>query len=287
MVTIANELLQARIHPHGAELQSLYHKAHNIEYMWSGDPVWWGKYSPVLFPIVGQLRNNSYTWQGKAYTLPRHGFARDNTFIVESASDASAVFALHSSEATKAVYPFDFIFRLRYTLSGDTLAVSYEVTHTGDGDMLFSVGGHPAFAVPRIQGTAYEDYFIAFSKAETAPRWLINNGLIDAPSDLLQDATQLPLTQELFYKDALVFKHLQSQEISLLSRTTPHGLTMDISAFPYLGIWAAKDAPFVCLEPWQGIADAVDHNGLLEEKEGIIRLPAGETKSYSWQLKCF
>jgi galactose mutarotase-like enzyme len=287
MVTIGNELLQARIHPRGAELQSLYHKEYGVEYMWSGDPAWWGKHSPVLFPIVGQLRNNSYTWQGKQYSLPRHGFARDNDFIVEPADETSAVFALHSSDATRAVYPFDFIFRLRYALNEDVLTVSYEVTNTGSSDMYFSVGGHPAFAVPRIQGTAYEDYFIEFSKTETAPRWLISNNLIDSASDMLKDATRLPLTHELFYRDALVFKNLQSDEISLRSHKTPHGLTMNVSEFPYLGIWAAKDAPFVCLEPWQGIADSVGHNGLLEEKEGMIRLPAGETKIFSWQLTCF
>lgn len=287
MVTIGNELLQARIHPHGAELQSLYHKAHELEYMWSGDPAWWGKFSPVLFPIVGQLRNNTYTWQGKEYTLPRHGFARETGFVTEAVTETSAVFALYSSETTQAVYPFDFVLRLRYTINEAVITVAYEVTNTGTGDMFFSVGAHPAFAVPLVQGTEYDDYFLEFSEAETAPRWLINNGLIDAPADFLQGSKHIPLTHELFHKDALVFKNLRSGELALRSNKTQHGLSMNISEFPYLGIWAAKDAPFVCLEPWQGIADPVAHNGRLEEKVGIITLQAGEQKTYSWQVVCF
>lgn len=287
MVTIGNELLQVRIHPHGAELQSLYHQQHKIEYMWNGDPAYWGKYSPVLFPIVGQLKDNSYTWQGQTYHLPRHGFAREKDFIIESAGATSAVFALYSSEATKAVYPFDFVLRLRYELEGNSLGVSYEVTNTGMGDMYFSVGGHPAFAVPLEKNKSYSDYFIRFSQKEQAPRWLIADGLIDAATGFLQNEDEIPLTHELFYKDALVFKHLHSKETGIYCNTSKHWLTVNIDGFPYLGIWAAKDAPFVCLEPWAGIADSVHHSGLLEEKEGVMRLPAGSSRTLTWRVNCF
>lgn len=287
MVTIGNDILQARIHPKGAELQSLYHKAYELEYMWSGDAAWWGKYSPILFPIVGQLVNDTYTWQGKDYRLPRHGFARDMVFDLASATASEVVFRLVANETTRAVYPFDFALSVTYTVHENRIRVAYQVDNTAGTELLYSIGAHPAFAVPLVPGTSYSDYFIRFEQPETAPRWLIRDGLIDQPEDLLQATQELPLTHDLFYRDALVFKQLRSHHITLGSNRTPHGLTMNIRDFPYLGIWAAKNAPFVCLEPWQGIADAVTHNGMLEAKEGMIHLDPQQSKTLGWELNCF
>jgi galactose mutarotase-like enzyme len=284
MFTIENEILKAVINPKGAELSSLFHKQLELEYMWNGDPAFWGKHSPVLFPVVGALKNNTYFYNGKSFSLPRHGFARDKQFAVEDQSTDVVTFILHDSEETLQQFPFPFALRLRYSLLENALAVLYEVTNTGDRDMYFSLGAHPAFAMPLVPGTHYNEYELKFDKVETAPRWPISkDGLIESdPLPLIKDSDKLSLTKDLFAKDALVFKSLNSTIVSIRSDKTPHGLKMDFAGFPYLGIWAAKGADFVCIEPWCGIADKVTADQKIEEKEGINKLGKGEIFSRTW-----
>jgi galactose mutarotase-like enzyme len=283
-LSIENQDIKASFQTKGAELTHL--TAFGADRMWSGDPAFWGKHSPVLFPIVGALRDNTYFYEGKSYSLGRHGFARDREFAVVSQTGTEVVFGLTSDEESKKVYPFDFDFRIRYTLSGNRLEVAYSVHNTGGEVMWFSVGGHPAFAVPVAEGTSYEDYYLEFSETEDFNRWpLAGDGLIGAATEPVALRTnRIPLTKELFYGDALVFKHLKSTSVTLKSDKTPRALTFDYAGFPYLGIWAAKNAPFVCIEPWCGIADSFDHNQQLTEKEGINRLEAGEVFSRVWSV---
>jgi len=155
--------------------------------------------------------------------------------------------------------------------------------------MYFSIGGHPAFQVPMIPGNDYNDYFLEFNKIETTGRWPISpEGLIEIkPEPLLLNSQRIPLSKELFLKDAIVFKNLQSDTVKLLSSRSPHGLQFDFPGFPYLGIWAAKHADFVCIEPWCGIADSVNSNQQLKEKEGVNALPAGNSFERSWKVKVF
>jgi galactose mutarotase-like enzyme len=260
-----------------------------MEYMWSGDAAFWNKHSPVLFPIVGTLKNNAFDYKGNSYQLPRHGFARDQQFAVESQSADAITFLLKSSEQTLKVFPFHFEFRMRYTVLESSLALTYEIVNTGKDEMYFSVGGHPAFKVPLTEGTAYNDYYLAFDQAEHTGRWLIAaDGLIEDHSQpLLENTPQLPLTKELFLKDAVVLKGLRSSRISLRSSKTPHGLDMDFPGFPFFGIWAAKNADFVCLEPWCGIADGVSHNQDITQKEGINKLPAKDVFTRTWTVTLF
>lgn len=257
-------------------MQSIYHQQHNLEYLWSGDPAFWAKKSPVLFPIVGGLKNNTYRYKGKEYKLGRHGFARDSTFELIDETNDSITFSLKSDKQTKASYPFDFAFSVKYAVQQNKVRVTFTVENTGSESLLFSVGAHPAFAVPLVDETQYEDYWLQFNQTENAGRWpLSSEGLIETTAaPLLEDTNRLPLQKELFYKDALVFKHLKSDEISIVSDKTPHGVKVTFSGFPYMGIWAAKDADFVCIEPWGGIADSVNASGNLKEKEGIIALQA-------------
>lgn len=289
MFTIESHLLQATIIPKGAELTKLYHKGFEQDYLWSGDPAFWGKHSPVLFPIVGALKNDTYYYNGEAYQLPRHGFARDQQFAIETQAFDSITFLLRHNETTLKVFPFDFDFRIVYTIYEDSLGVSYQVTNTGNVLMYFSVGGHPAFKLPLVKGTSYDDYSLTFDQVETAGRWPIaDGGLITAePLPLLNNTQQLPLSKALFQKDALVFKNLQSTRVSLHSTKTTHGLDMDFPGFPYLGIWAAKDADFVCIEPWCGIADSVHASQQLTEKEGINKLEGGETFTRTWTVRVY
>lgn len=334
MFYLEDPQLKVSIHPKGAELQSIYHKGYGQEYMWGGDPAFWGKHSPLLFPIVGTLKENTYYYMGKAYSLPRHGFARDREFQVERQETSSITFLLNSDAATRANFPFDFELRVTYRLisgegsargggaasGGGTVpgrgAASGGATVPGGGtvpdegtvsggvmtsgltttysiknpshkeDLWFSVGGHPAFKVPLAAGTAYTDYYLEFNKKENAPRWPITkDGLIGAvPQPLLQDTRVLPLTKELFAKDALVLMQFASDSMALRSGKTPRGLRIDFPGFPFLGIWAAPNADFVCIEPWCGVADNVETDQQLTEKEGINRLEPGGSFERTWTL---
>jgi galactose mutarotase-like enzyme len=289
METIQNELLRAAIDAKGAELKSLWHRQHQLEYMWSGDPAVWGKTSPVLFPIVGTLKENTYYYQGGAYQLSRHGFARDKQFTVTEKTESAVRFSLKSDDSTRKVYPFAFTFSITYTLQQNQLVVTYTVTNEDNEPLYFSVGGHPAFALPLVAGTMYNDYELEFEKAETAGRWPISSeGLIErTPLPFLQNAQTILLTKELFKRDAIVLKHLQSGLVRLKSDKTPHGLSFRFAGFPYLGLWAAPGADFLCIEPWCGIADPVDAAQNLVTKEGSLRLSGGEEFAASWAVAPF
>jgi galactose mutarotase-like enzyme len=287
MIKIANAVISATINPKGAELTSLINHSAQIDYMWSADPVYWGKSSPVLFPIVGSLKDDTFIYLHKAYYLPRHGFARERVFEVEKQAEDSVTFLLKSDDASMKIFPFSFELRLHYTIEANRLKVKYEVKNIDDNEILFSVGGHPAFKVPFAEGTAYTDYYLEFSESEDLMRWpLSKEGLIESiPEKLNVNNNRIPLTKELFYQDALVFKHLQSDSVTLKSDKTPHHLRFDFKDFPFLGIWAAKNADFVCIEPWSGIADNVNHNQQLTEKEGINRLNVGGVFERTWQVE--
>jgi galactose mutarotase-like enzyme len=174
-------------------------------------------------------------------------------------------------------------------LSENTLQVTYEVLNTGDSELYFSVGGHPAFRIPLEPSSGYDDYYLQFNRKENAGRWPISpEGLIkNKPVPLLEDSDYLPLTKELFLSDALVLKDLRSGVVAVRSSKSMHGLEFHFQGFPFLGIWAAKHADFVCIEPWCGIADAVDHNGQLSEKEGINKLEPQELFTRTWSVSFF
>jgi galactose mutarotase-like enzyme len=288
-LTIENQRLKVTIHPKGAELQSVFHKDHQLEYLWGGDPAFWGKHSPILFPIVGTLKEGIYYYQGKAYTLGRHGFARDSIFEPEMQGPDAVSFLLRSNPETRENFPFDFELRVGYQLLGNGLKTTYGVKNPSLNELYFSIGGHPAFKAPLVSGTDYEDYYLEFEQQETAPRWPISkDGLIEKePRPLLIDTRQLPLSRELFAADALVFKHPDSSAVSLRSAKTERGLRLDFPGFAFLGLWAAKNADFVCIEPWCGIADSVDSDQEWTTKEGINRLSAGEVFERAWTLTLF
>jgi galactose mutarotase-like enzyme len=289
MVTLENDFLIVKIKPKGAELNSVFNKLTGLEYMWGGDPKVWGKTSPVLFPIVGQLKSNTYLYKEKSWSLPRHGFARDMEFVVDEESKTSATFSLTDSEASLQKYPFQFTLLVEYVLHDDSLQVLYRVKNNDDEPMYFSLGAHPAFKVPLIQGTLYNDYYLQFNHEENFMRWPISQeGTIEtAPYQMQSDKSRINLTKELFAEDALVFKNLKSDVISIRSDKHGHGLDFGFSKFPFMGIWAAPQADFVCIEPWCGIADSVLHNQKLEMKEGINLLNKGDLWERSWKVKFY
>ncbi len=286
---IENEQLKIVISSVGAELQSIYNKENLIEYLWNADSNFWAKKSPILFPIVGGLKNNHYNYFGKTYSLNRHGFAREKEFNVIQISSTNIQFILQWNEETLMNYPFHFKLTIEYSINNNKLNCKYSVENLGDDELHFSIGAHPAFKVPLIETFSFNDWFLEFNKTENVGIYpLTNDGLLEIESSpYLNNTNQLQLKKDLFYKDALVFKNLQSNKVSLKSEFSIHGLTMQFDDFNYFGIWSAKDANFVCLEPWCGIADSVNTSGGLLQKEGINKLNCNEIFHRIWSLELF
>nr|WP_315232217.1 aldose 1-epimerase family protein [uncultured Flavobacterium sp.] len=269
---IKNSVLTAEIKHFGAELISLKTNL-NKEYIWEGNPDFWGKHSPILFPIVGTLKNNSFHHNGMEYHLSRHGFARDMEFELIDATENSATFSIQSSDETLKVYPFEFELQLIYTLDKNNLFIAYKVINKGKSTMPFAIGAHPAFALPN----QFENYAIAFEKVEPLEYYLLEDDLISNNTKQLEvHNKQIPLTYDLFENDALIFKTLQSDSLTILENENPI-LRVHFKDFPSLGIWTKMNAPFLCIEPWFGYSDTNENSGNLLEKEGILILDSNET----------
>lgn len=278
-IIIETAYLQATIDSKGAELHSLYSKEHEIEYLWQGDPNYWARRSPVLFPIVGSLKDDQYSYKGKTYPMSQHGFARDMAFEVFEQSADAVTFVLKSNEETRVVYPFDFELYLSYQLGGDGLTVAYKVVNTSEEEMFFSIGGHPAFNVPLEEGLTFEDYYVKSSPMKSRIMIPLKGRYLDLENRTLgQTNAAIALTRELFANDALIFETKGLNSFSICSDKSPHKVTLTYNHLPFVGIWTpyGTDAPFVCIEPWAGIADATDATGNLDEKFGIQKLAAQE-----------
>jgi galactose mutarotase-like enzyme len=270
IVTISNTTLTATINTLGAELISLV--KNNKNYIWNIDETYWDKTSPVLFPIVGRLKNDSYSFNGKTYQLPRHGFARNMEFTFVKKSDSQVIFELNETDETKAIYPFSFKLLMAYTLMDNELVIEYFVRNQSDEVLPFSVGAHPAFAISEN----FENYSLQFNAEDTFETHHLENESFIGKTTLVDAKNNtIALNYALFEKDALVFKSLKSNEVTLKNNDKAI-LKVNYDHFPYLGIWTKKNAPFLCIEPWCGLADSNNHNGDLEEKEGMNHLPAGE-----------
>jgi galactose mutarotase-like enzyme len=270
IVTISNGILTATINTLGAELISLV--KNNKNYIWQVDEMYWNKTSPILFPLVGRLKNDSYTFNGKTYQLPRHGFARNMEFTFDKKSDSQVIFELNETEETRLIYPFSFKLLMAYTLMENELVIEYFVRNQSDEVLPFSIGAHPAFNISEN----FENYSLQFNAADTFETHHLENESFNGKTTLVDTKNNaIALNFTLFEKDALVFKQLNSNEVILKNKDKAI-LKVNYDHFPYLGIWTKQNAPFLCIEPWCGLADSNNHNGDLEEKEGMNHLPAGE-----------
>jgi galactose mutarotase-like enzyme len=272
---IQNDNYKVGIESLGAELQNFVKKDEQLEFIWVADPAVWGSHAPNLFPIVGEVPGFEYTYQDKVYKMQRHGFARRKKFKLVDEHDDKLVFELTYDDETLAQYPFKFTLLVAYKLEWNKLSITYLVRNDDEKAMYFSVGGHPGFNVPFYPNENYEDYYIAFENEETLSRYLLNNeGLQNGDTErVLEQERILPLSHSYFDKDALVFKNLNSEKVTLASKSNPRAVEFTFEGFPYLGIWA-KPGPsqYVCIEPWCGIASRVGESGELQEKEGIQEL---------------
>ena len=279
--TISNAFLTAKINHKGAELFSLQANDTKKEYIWEGNPEFWGKHSPVLFPIVGTLKNNSFQIEDTTYQLPRHGFARDMTFEAIDKTENSVIFSIQSSAETLKVYPFKFELQIIYALEAKKLNITYKVINKNQSQLPFSIGAHPAFA---LEGN-FEEYKLEFEKNEDLVYHLLENDLISAATKTVEKQdNSVPLNYRLFENDALIFKSLESKKLTISKNTIPF-LKVDFKGFPHLGIWTKKDAPFLCIEPWYGYSDTNEATGDLFEKEGIQIIDANAIFSSKFTIE--
>jgi len=278
-VAIASEGLRAWIDPMGAQLSAL-RDADGLDLLWDGDPAIWASRAPILFPIVGEVAGGAYRVDGKTYHLPRHGLARRRAFSVVAQTPHAVTFRLSADEASLAVYPFAFELDMIFALSGTTLAMIAEIRNRGAAPMPASFGFHPAFCWPLPYLAERSAHQILFDKAEPAPvRRISPEGLVKAqtyPSPV--EGRVLPLSDDLFVDDALILDQLASPG---LTYGPPEGrqLKIDFPGAPYLGLWTKPNAPFVCVEPWWGIADPEGFTGELADKPGMMIVPPGGVRS--------
>ncbi|QUL55262.1 aldose 1-epimerase family protein [Paenibacillus tritici] len=275
---VRSSTAEAVISSLGAELVSFRRTDTGTEYMWSGDAAYWTGRSPVLFPIIGAANGGEIKVNGQAYKLANHGFARRSEFTLVEADDSRAVFRLSQNESTLASYPYHFNLFLTYVLSGNTLEISYRVENTDQQEISFQLGTHPAFNCPMDGEGSFADYYLEFEQPERLERLFLNKTgqLIPDKSDpMLGDGNTLPLQHELFEHDALVFKNVSSQSVALKSKLSDKSVAVAYHNFPDLGIWQPKNAPFLCIEPWHGVADSEGFTGEMKDKAGVISLPPG------------
>ncbi|WP_027878825.1 aldose 1-epimerase family protein [Mesoflavibacter zeaxanthinifaciens] len=289
MFQLSNDLLNIKVKAKGAELCEISSVKNNRQFMWHADPKVWASYAPNLFPIIGSMKDDSYIFNEKTYHMPKHGFVRHNEDIkLLEQTENSLTFSLKQNKQISEWFPFDFKFLLKYTLTDNILTLTHTVKNLGDSDMYFSIGGHPAFKCPFYDEENYTDYHLEFEHLETAKSYLLNmdNGLVtDQTKPVFNTKNTINLKPDLFNEDALIFKDLSSKKVALVSKNHGEILNVSFPDFKYLGIWAKPNAPYVCIEPWLGIADHENTNQDITKKEGIIKLAANKTFTASYSIQ--
>ena len=277
LYTIQNECFEVTIKKKGAELCSVQAPC-GFEYLWQAGEVW-PRHAPNLFPVVGSLLDHQYEYEGELYDMSHHGFARNMDFDMLHQSEHSISFVLTHNADTLMSYPFQFMFLITYILAGDKLEQRFRVINTDSKDIPVSFGAHPAFNASPVS-----DYSIVFSDQENVRSNQLTGPYInDCEIDIIE-GNIIRLDGHTFDNDALIFQGLKSKEVSLVHNKSDHKITMDISAFPYLGVWAKPGAPYVCLEPWQGLADFETHNKRIEDKKGVVLLTEGAELKKSFTM---
>ena len=271
---IENEFLKCEIDDMGAQLHSLRLKENGKEYIWQGNPeIWYGQ-APVLFPIIGQLIGDKYRYNGKEYTMPKHGLARKLPFAVKECGGAKAVFSLESDENTLKSYPFEFELLVIFELCGKSLVNTMTVINKTDGEMYFSIGAHPGF-------NCKVGDIIEFEKPETLSTERIDkeNLIIPEKFPLIENSREIEITKEIFEPDALILSDMKSEKLRIKGENE---IEFTFGKCPFLGIWAKPGAPYVCLEPWYGVNDGREVKKGISEKRGIQKLGKGGEFSFSW-----
>lgn len=279
MTILSNDTLRVEVSAHGAELQSI--RKGDVEYLWQGDSRYWGRRSPVLFPIVGSVWESKYRVDGTEYKLGQHGFARDMDFTLVNASETEVLYRLESSEETLAKYPYPFVLEIAYRLHGGCVDVIWEVSNPSDQEMFFQIGAHPAFFYPDYDPDASGRGFFTFDRTEGIECIRIKEkGCVDAQTKWSLEMLEGRLKLEKDTFDAIDTIMIQDSQISRVNMFREDGspwLSLSFDA-PVVGIWSppGKVAPFICIEPWYGRCDRAGYEGEYKDKDWINRLAPGE-----------
>ncbi len=281
--TLKNNSLEIQVNESGAELISIKDAKTGIQYLWNGDPAYWNRRSPVLFPVVGNAKNKSYTYQGKTYSIGQHGFARDMMFTLKEKTEHSLWFTVKDTEDTLKIYPFHFELEIGYELIDRTIKVQWKVTNPDEKNMYFSIGGHPGFMCPLNQTGSRDDYYLSFDNDKPLHYLLIDPGCGLEVKKPFEEQYILPTDQgicridrHMFDNDALIIENHQCHSVSLLTPEKKPYVTVRFDA-PLFGVWspAIENTPFICIEPWYGRCDSTDFDGDLNERDYINSLQAG------------
>ena len=273
----------------GAELTSIQHNGKEMlfqgaQVLDSNGNIYWKRQAPILFPIVGQLKNSQTQIEGEIYEMSQHGFARDMEFEEVLKTENKHHYVLKYNEETLKKYPYKFELNVIYEIIEDTLTVTYQVKNIDDKTIYFGIGGHPAFNCDYSNG----EYEIAFSENEDKIEFIkLKNGLIDTEKakNILQD-NKICLKEDTFDNDAVIMKNIKSNKVILQNHETNQKiLEFDFTGFPYLALWSKKGAPFVCIEPWQNTADRIDSTQIYKDKENIIKLEKDKEFECKYSIK--
>lgn len=275
MVALKNDRVTVQIAEYGAEMRRIIFDG--VDYMWSGEPEVWEGTAPIMFPICGALVDNKYFFEGKEYSLPKHGFARDSMFTLEKQGDNFAVFLLCSNAETLKMYPFDFELRVTYKLIGTKIEVGFNVKNTDSKTMYFSIGSHEAYACPE----GIEDYDVIFPQTETLNSYVLDGELLSHEQlPIIKDSDRIALYEKFFAVDALVFKDLKSKSATLRNRKTGRKVTVEFPEHNYFLLWTMTplnggNFKYICMEPWHGVQPMVGSTLEIAEKEGMEELKSG------------
>ncbi len=276
MVELKNEFLKVELHPKGAEIISITGMQDGLNYMWRRDPIQWANSAPILFPIVGAVRNDQYTIDGKTYHMTQHGFARHTEFKTDQKSETQVTFTLESNDEIKKQYPYLFALNVTYTLETNKLHCEISIKNTDSKEIYFQVGGHPAFACPLLDNESSNDYYIEFSDNENKGRKIIDvakRGMSRNVEPFFENERRFFVRQDLFSRDAIVLQDFVSKSISLKSLNHNKSLVFYMNGFDHVGIWAAKHVGgLIAIEPWVGHADYVDFEGDFKDKQSCVQL---------------
>lgn len=278
----------AEIQSLGAELTSFSDKE-GTQYLWQGDPAFWSGQSPILFPIVGSIRDKKATvGKNKTCHMERHGVVRNMEFQLTGSTEDSATFSVVSTSETKERFPYDFELQLKYTLTGKTLTIAYTAINKDSEPMPYFVGGHPAFRCPLLEGESFEDYVVEFEQKEYAncPRPL-KSGLVDVEHRtlILNNSNTFPLDRTWFSYDCQIFDQLKSRSAKLYNPKTGKGVKVDFPGFEYLVVWSSKNGgDFVAVEPWTGLSTCSDEDDVFENKRGVKILAPGASQTLSYDV---
>lgn len=289
-VTITDPSGAAVIDSVGAQLLS-FKDVTGKEYIWQRDPKFWNRCSPLLFPIVGNCRNNKTIIEGNTYHIDKHGFCRDMDFQITKQSEHTVTFEIHDTEETRAIYPYSFCLSLTYTLEAGLLSMDYRVTNTDNRTMCYCLGAHPGFNCPLEEGASFTDYVLEFEKEETVSSMVydLENLQFDPSNRIpqLNHSRTIPLTRELFKDDAVYFDDLQSRTVSILNSKTGHGVEVAFPGFETVAFWTPypAEAPFVCVEPWNGSGIYATEDDEFIHKNHVQTLDAGQSKTYALSLR--